>query len=302
MVIIQKNNEWMEMVIDDEWNGYSLDHLLRHIWKAPKKQIHLMRMDKEVYVNGENPRWNMPLNKGDVLQLKIFKEEPFHAEPAFLDIEILYEDEHAAIFNKPAGIDTHPNDAQQKNTLTNAAIYHMHKQQVQRDIRHVHRLDRDTSGAVLFSKNAFAGSIFDKMLEERLIKRTYLALVHGQMKKKTGIIDQPIGRDRHHPTRRRVSDKGQMARTHYEAVHVFPNENLTLVKCQLDTGRTHQIRVHLSHIGHPLAGDILYGGKPIFPHQALHASELTFTHPFTLEKIEVKCAPPSIFDKFMNNY
>jgi 23S rRNA pseudouridine1911/1915/1917 synthase len=123
------------------------------------------------------------------------------------------------------------------------------------------------------------------MLEKRDIKRTYLAIVQGTLPNKKGTINEPIGRDRHHATRRRVSPTGQKAVTHYEVLKADQRRKLSLVKCQLDTGRTHQIRVHFSSINHPLAGDELYGGKPIFPRQALHAVKLEFIHPFTNEKI-----------------
>ena len=165
-----------------------------------------------------------------------------------------------------------------------------------RKIKHVHRLDRDTTGAILFAKHALAGSILDKTLEERSIKRTYFALVHGQLKRKKGTIQEPIGRDRHHPTKRRVSASGQPAITHYELLEYNSKQNLSLIQCQLDTGRTHQIRVHLSSIGHPIVGDKLYGGKPLFERQALHAGKLVIPHPFT-SAIRIRMAittPPYI--------
>jgi 23S rRNA pseudouridine1911/1915/1917 synthase len=138
---------------------------------------------------------------------------------------------------------------------------------------------------VLFAKHSFVGAILDKMLEERKIRRTYVAITDGLIAKKKGTINAAIGRDRHHPTKRRVSPTGQSAITHYKVLDTFPNKNRTLIQCQLDTGRTHQIRVHLSNSGHPITGDILYGGKPDFSRLALHAARLEFIHPFTKENI-----------------
>ena len=152
-------------------------------------------------------------------------------------------------------------------------------------MRHVHRLDRDTTGALLFAKHPFVGSMLDRMLEDREIKRTYLAMVHGMIPDKKGTIQASIGRDRHHATRRRVSPSGQPATTFFEVLKVDNKKKLLLVKCSLATGRTHQIRVHFSHMDHPLVGDLLYGGKPIFQRQALHAVKLEFKHPFTEEVI-----------------
>ncbi|KAB2337702.1 RluA family pseudouridine synthase [Cytobacillus depressus] len=281
----KRYGDWFELTVPLEWEGFTIDKILRNIWNAPKKQIHQMRMDKDIKVNGEFTPWNAPLKSNDKLQIKMFFEEAAGGVPAFHPLEVLYEDDHIMVLNKPAHMDTHPNDSSQTNTLLNAAAYYLQSEGEYQKVRHVHRLDRDTTGAVLFAKHSLAGSILDRMLEERLIKRTYLALVHGKIKTKKGKIEEPIGRDRHHATRRRVSASGQPAITHFQLLKTYEKENLSLIKCQLETGRTHQIRVHFSHIGHPLAGDRLYGGKPLFDRQALHAAKLEFIHPFTLEKI-----------------
>ncbi|HAQ06488.1 MAG TPA: RluA family pseudouridine synthase [Bacillus bacterium] len=292
MIHTSKKGEWLEMNIPMEWQEYSLETLMREFWQAPKKLIHLFRTDKKVRINGKNPDWTLPLMKGDRLQLHLFIEEDFLIVPEYQNADILYEDDHLIIFNKPAGIDTHPNEAGQTGTLANAAAFHMQSNGEVTRPRHIHRLDRDTTGAVLFAKHALIGAILDKMLEERLIKRTYLALTDGMIRQKKGTINKPIGRDRHHPTRRRVSDTGQKAITHFKVVSRMKEEYLTLIECSLDTGRTHQIRVHFSDFGHPLAGDSLYGGSDTFQRQALHAVKLEFVHPFTQEGIT--CHAPFI--------
>lgn len=277
--------EWFEITLPLEWEGFTLNYILRDLWKTPKKHLHFIRMEKRVKVNGELLNWEYPLKAKDRLQLRLFEEEDFGVLPHYHEVEVLYEDEHMIVLNKPEHMDTHPNSPEQTNTLTNAAAFHLQAKGEHRKIKHVHRLDRDTTGAVLFAKHSLAGAILDKMLEERDIKRTYLALVHGKMKRKKGIIHEPIGRDRHHPTRRRVSANGQDAITHFELLETYEKDDLSLIKCELDTGRTHQIRVHLSHIGHPLVGDLLYGGKPFLNRQALHAAKLDIPHPFTKEII-----------------
>lgn len=284
-MITSKKGEWFDILIPIEWEGITIEQLFRDIWHAPKKLTHSIRMEKEITVNKEEAIWNEPLHKGERLQIKLFKEEEFGVHPQYLDVEILFEDDHLLIVNKPAGMNTHPNSPEQTDTLANAVAFHLQANGEWRHVKHIHRLDRDTSGVILFSKHALIGSILDKMLEERKIKRTYVALVQGNMKKKKGIINSPIGRDRHHPTRRRVSPNGQTAITHYRVIE--GKNGRTKVMCQLETGRTHQIRVHLSSIGHPILGDKLYGEPSTFKRLALHAERLEFIHPFTNETIDI---------------
>lgn len=285
MIATRKKGQWFEITVPQQWTPYTLDFLLRSVWKAPKKLIHSFRMEKNIRINGEPPNWNNHLIAGDNLQIKLFQPEEYQVSPAFHDVELLYEDDHLMIFNKPASMDTHPNEPDQRDTLLNAAAFHLQVNGESLNPRHIHRLDRDTTGAVLFAKNALVGAILDRMLEERKIKRTYLALTDGILPKDKGTINKPIGRDRHHPVRRRVSNTGQPAITHFEVMKRLHKEKRTLIRCSLDTGRTHQIRVHLSDLNHPLTGDVLYGGSSAFNRQALHAVKMEFVHPFTGETI-----------------
>ncbi len=143
----------------------------------------------------------------------------------------------------------------------------------------------------------------DQLLMERKIKRTYMALVEGKVKPKQGIIDAPIGRDRHHATRRRVSPQGDQAVTHYRVEKYFKKQDVTLVTLQLETGRTHQIRVHMSYGGHPLVGDMLYGGQATYmSSQALHAMRIAFLHPMTKEKITVEAPPPKDLNRIVTSF
>lgn len=294
-----RTGDWWQMTIPQNWEGKTIQDIFRNEWKAPKKLTHMFRMEKKIRLDGKDVNWDLPLESGRKLEILLFQEEELTVPPHFHDVDVLYEDDHVLVLNKPPFMNTHPNDIKHDTaTLINAAVFYMQAKGEIRNIHQVHRLDRDTTGAILFAKHALAGAILDQMLVNREIKRTYLALAHGVMKHKKGTIKEPIGRDRHHPTRRRVSRAGQEAITHYEAVKEDKDQKITYVKCWLETGRTHQIRVHLSHIGHPLAGDLLYGGKPIVARQALHAAKLEFPHPFFDEKI-VCYAPfldkPAIF-------
>ncbi len=273
-----------QLVIPSNWKNVTIEHILKEEWQAPKKLIHSMRMNKDIKVNGDYFPWDKPLTPGDTLEMELFKKTDYDVPPAYGDLQVLYEDDHLIAVNKPAGMDTHPNGPQDTETLANLIAFHFQAKGESCRVMHIHRLDRDTSGAVIFAKHPLAKAILDRLLIERQVKRTYLALVQGRLKQKKGTISEPIGRDRHHNTRKRVSPSGQKAVTHYKVLDF--RENMTLVEVVLDTGRTHQIRVHMSYIGHPLAGDTLYGGKPVFKRQALHAVRITFPHPLTGEWIE----------------
>lgn len=285
MLQTNRNGDWLEIVIPEKWSNITVQELFRTTLYAPKKQTHQLRMEKGVKINGQVAIWTEPLKENDLLAIHCFTKSENSIKPFPIELSILYEDDHLLIVNKPAEMDTHPNSPEQKNTVANAVAHYFLSNKNSVDFKHIHRLDHDTTGAILFAKHSLAGSILDKMLEKREIKRTYIAIVHGLLPTNKGTINKPIGRDRHHATRRRVSPNGQEAITNYEVIKIDPLRKLTYIKCNLDTGRTHQIRVHLSSIGHPLAGDILYGGKPIFPRQALHAAKLELNHPFTEEII-----------------
>jgi 23S rRNA pseudouridine1911/1915/1917 synthase len=289
--------------IPSKWENVTAEFLMRDIWQAPKKTVHQVRMDKAISLNGQPLNWTVPLKKGDELQFSLSEEEN-GVIPAEMPLQILYEDDHLIIVNKPAGMNTHPNDLRsEKDTLANGIAWHLQQRGEKVDAQHIHRLDRDTTGAVVFAKHALVKGILDRLLAERKIKRTYWAIVHGLMKQNKGTINKAIGRDRHHNTRRRVSPSGQPATTHFQLLEQNKTKNLSLVQLVLDSGRTHQIRVHMSAINHPLAGDTLYGGKPIINRQALHAKYIELPHPLTQEKLSFE-APflddPPLFPVFFN--
>ncbi|WP_078381694.1 RluA family pseudouridine synthase [Sutcliffiella halmapala] len=272
----------------------SLQDYLRNLVGVPKGLLHELRMSKEVKVNHEEPVWTHSLRKGDIISLPLFQEE-VSPTPTNIDLSILYEDEHLLILNKDAGIDTHPASENDYHSLTNGVAYYFIQQSIHSKVRHIHRLDKETSGAILFAKHALSGAILDRELEARKIKRTYLALVEGLVETSQGTINKPIGKDRHHASRRRISPNGQIAITHFKVVKKFPKEKLTLVELNLDTGRTHQIRVHMSSLGHPLFGDTLYGAKSKHTRHSLHAWKLEVPQPFKQEGIFVTAPIPLNF-------
>lgn len=286
MISTRKKGEWLYLSIPSEWEGLSIASILKEKWNVPKTLLHHYRMNKSVKLNGEIISWSTFVKGKDSLQLHLFTNEEFGVIPEYKEVDVLFEDDHLLVVNKPAGMDTHPNETGQIGTLANAIAFYLQSQGIQTKVRHIHRLDKDTTGAVLFAKNKLVGAILDKMLENREIKRTYIALAQGRIKPAKGKIDAAIGKDRHHPTRRRVSPNGQKAISEYKVLEYLPKRDITVVELELQTGRTHQIRVHLSHIGHPILGDILYGGRDDIARQALHAVKIRFIHPISGEYIE----------------
>lgn len=299
-MIYERKGDWLLLKVPAKWEGSSIEEVFSHYLFASRKQIHLFKMEKKVQLNNQNVPWNTPLHKDDTLKIKMFHNQPNDIIPTFMDISILYEDDFLLIVNKPDSMDTHPNASDDTTSLLNGVAYYLLMNGEERQVKHIHRLDRDTTGCILFAKHELVANMLDFMLRERTIKRTYIALVHGLLTKKQGIIDKAIGKDRHHSSRRRISGNGQKAITHYKVLQKSPKENVTLITCSLETGRTHQIRVHLSSIQHPLAGDILYGGKPIFKRQALHAIKIEFKHPISEEMLTIYAPPmdqPAIFPR-----
>ncbi|MGX1195116.1 RluA family pseudouridine synthase [Metabacillus sp. SLBN-84] len=290
---MKRKGEWLILPVKEEWAGMSLQQMLKEKLHVPKGLAHSFRMNKEVKLNDNDPDWTQPLKENDSLMIRVFQDETCDTEPEYMELDFLYEDDHFLIVNKPAGMDTHPNEPSQTGTLANGVASHFQMNGIARKIRHIHRLDRDTSGAVVFAKHALSHAVLDRLLEERKVKRTYTAVVQGEVKQKKGSIDHPIGKDRHHPSRRRVSTGGQSALTHFKREGYNPKYDASLLKLQLDTGRTHQIRVHVSYLAFPIAGDVLYGGNQnLIRRQALHASEISVVHPFTGEEIDVSAPFP----------
>ncbi|MGZ9585142.1 RluA family pseudouridine synthase [Paenibacillus marinisediminis] len=231
---------------------------------------------------------------GDRLRLHVFEPESVGIEAADQPADILYEDDACLVAYKPAGMPVHAASSEQeaeRAALANAVACHYVWTGQEVRIRHIHRLDADTTGPVLYAKNALAHAILDEAMREKRIRRTYTAFVHGRVMQMKGVIDAPIGKDRHRSGRRRVSPNGDRAVTHYEVLRA--GDRYSLVQLELETGRTHQIRVHMSHIGHPLVGDELYGGETkLLQRQALHGVELCFPHPFSGQAIKVQAPMP----------
>ncbi|QOS80811.1 RluA family pseudouridine synthase [Paenibacillus sp. JNUCC31] len=283
----KRRGEWIELMPGKVVTGSSDRQTAAEQWllselQLPEKMLRQLKKNQGVQL------------AGDRLRLALFASQPIDVEPRWADIDVLYEDDFCLVVHKPAGMKLHPDGSRmdQAITLDHAVASYYEMNGIQASVRHVHRLDEDTTGPVLYAKNAFALAKLDEAMRNKDIGRQYVAIAGGQISQELRTIDAPIGKDRHHKQRRRVSEGGQEAVTHLEIVKVW--DKATLVRLTLDTGRTHQIRVHLSYAGHPLVGDELYGGRrDSIGRQALHGETLSFDHPLTGARIEVADPWPS---------
>lgn len=230
--------------------------------------------------------------------LRLFPKEYGEHTPEWHNLEVLYEDDFVLVVLKPAGMSVHPAGPAHRGTLAHAvAAYYEYTGQSCK-VRHIHRLDADTTGPVLYAKHEFSQLRLDEAMRKKQIGRTYIAAVHGQFQEGQGTIHLPIGRDRHHAGKRRVSSTGQQAATHFELLEQYPDASV--MRLRLETGRTHQIRVHLSHLGHPIIGDRLYGSDSrLYPHQALHGERLEFEHPWHEDRVTVEASQPEQWHRLL---
>lgn len=264
-----------------------------------------------VRLNGEEALFYFPLKNGDLMEISLEEEHPSeNIVPVDLPIHIIYEDEDLMVIDKPADMPVHPSIGNYENTLANAAAWYFHRQDIPFVFRCINRLDRDTTGLLILAKHMLSGAILSDQMKKRAIHRTYLAITEGKTDP-AGTIDSPIGRTDQSLILRRVDhENGDSACTHYlqkcwhpktfypETLPV-PQDGLSLVQLQLETGRTHQIRVHMTSIGHPLIGDTLYNPETaLMNRQALHSYRLAFTHPVTGVSLEFTSPLPEDMVEF----
>ena len=247
-------------------------------------------------INGKHEKMYKKAKKGDIISI-CMPDETSDFEAEAIPFDVIYEDRDLLVINKPAGYVVHPTKGHPNHTMANGIMHYMRSSGQNFKIRFINRIDMDTTGLLIIGKNSYAQDEFTKEMKLGNVEKSYLAIVCGVIKEEHGVIELPIGRPSPDSVKRAVIPDGAPSITHYEVVERF--ENHTLLRLSLKTGRTHQIRVHMSHIGFPLLSDELYAciDPTIIKRQALHAAKLSFVHPVTRKKIELACPLPPDFEE-----
>ena len=290
-----------ELEISAADNGTRLDsYLAEQLEGISRSYLQKLIGDQLILVNQKAVKSNYKIKTGDQLLVQIPEAAPIAIQPEPMDLDIVYEDSDLLIVNKPVGLVVHPAHGHYSGTLVNGLLAHCTDLSgINGKMRPgiVHRIDKDTSGLLMIAKNDLAHQHLAEQLKEHSIKRAYYALVQGVISEPAGLVDAPIGR--HEVDRKKMAvtfKNSKEARTHYYVKERFAR--ITFIECRLETGRTHQIRVHMAYLGHPLVGDPLYGTRKNnldFPGQALHAYALGFVHPRTGEELYFEAPLPEHF-------
>ena len=294
----------LEYIITDEFHNKTIEQFLKQQEFPHQAIVQLKKTPKGILLNGIWAYVNQKLSCGDRLSLHLVEDVPESSiEPIYVPLNIIYEDEDLLVIDKPANMPIHPSMNHHEGTLANGLMYYFKEQGQDFTFRAVNRLDRDTSGLTMVAKHLLSGGILSRQISTKSIHRTYRAICQGKLPE-TGIIDAPIARMADSTIERCVDfENGEHAVTHYERLAYDEQKDLSLVALKLETGRTHQIRVHLKHLGYPIIGDFLYNPDYTYcSRQALHSASLCFTHPITKKEMhfasplpeDLKCIFPHI--------
>lgn len=292
-------------VVDEKDQGIRIDKYLSEVFNDKSRSFIQGLIEKEnIKVNNKIPKSNYKVKSSDEIEVIIDEPELLNVDPEDIPIDILYEDEDVVVVNKPQGMVVHPAPGNYNGTLVNALLFHCTDlSSINGVVRPgiVHRIDKDTSGVLVVAKNDESHNKLSEQLKDHSMKREYYALVEGRIKNDKGIIDKPLARSKKDRLKIGIVEGGKRAVTHYEVIERY--NGYTLIKCMLETGRTHQIRVHMASMGFPLVGDPLYGFKKQkfkLKGQMLHAKTLGFIHPSKNEYIEFTTELPEHFQIILN--
>ena len=288
----------MKYQINDLETETRIDNYLINKLDMSRTKIQKMIKNKNILVNNSEIKNSYILKNGDIIIVNDYEEEEMKAVPTKMDLDIVYEDEDVMVINKPNGLVVHPAVGNYDNTLVNGLLYHSKNlSTINGEFRPgiVHRIDAYTTGLLMVAKNDKAHESLAKQLEEKTTVRKYIALVWGVVKSDTGTIDAPIGRDSRDRKKMAIIENGKTAVTNFKVLERY--KNATLIELKLETGRTHQIRVHMNYIGHPVVNDNVYGRRKIIDEtgQCLHAATIGFVHPKTNKYMEFSSELPECF-------
>lgn len=293
-------NRVIDYIIDEAGDGLRIEQYLRRKGYSGQNLAEIKRMPKSVLVNGEHYYMKQKLNTGDHLSIHICETKCSEKiPPVQIPLDIVYEDEDIIVINKPAGMPIHPSLNNYTNSMANALAWYYQEQGKPFIFRCCNRLDRDTSGLTVVAKHLVSGNILSDMVRRRDIHREYLAIVRGHVSPEAGTINAPLARKPGTIIERTVDwEQGETAITHYRLVE--ERNGHSLVSLRLETGRTHQIRIHMKYLGYPLIGDYLYNpDMEYIGRQALHSHRLSFTHPITGEPMEFTAPLPKDMEKVL---
>ncbi|WP_237979366.1 RluA family pseudouridine synthase [Bacillus thuringiensis] len=297
-------SEVVQVTVAEEQKSERIDKFVAEInseWS--RSQVQQWIKDNVVTVNGKSVKVNYKVKENDEITVTIPDPEELDIQAEDISLEIYYEDADVLVVNKPRGMVVHPAPGHTSGTLVNGLMHHCTDLSGINGVMRpgiVHRIDKDTSGLLMVAKNDIAHESLVNQLVAKTVTRRYKAIVHGVIPHDKGTIDAPIGRDKKERQSMTVDENGKNAVTHFQVLERF--KDFTLVECRLETGRTHQIRVHMKYIGYPLAGDPKYGPKKTLDMngQALHAGILGFDHPRTGEYIQFEAPIPEVFEDALN--
>lgn len=281
-----------------EKNKYeTVNQVLKNKFKISSRLLHKLINSNQIFLNSNSIDTRSIVKENDVIVVDLdFVEESENIISQKMDLNIIYEDDAILAINKPAGIAIHPSILHYSDSLANGVKYYLESIGLKRKIRPINRLDLNTSGLVIFAKNEYVQECLIRQMNKNIFKKEYLAIVDGIFDEDCGTINLKIDRKENSIIERCISENGQSAITHYKVIKAF--DTFSLVKCTLETGRTHQIRLHMSAIGHPLLGDTLYGiESDLINRQALHSYKMNFIHPITNKKVELFCDLPDDMKK-----